>query len=142
MASAPPDDGGGDLSGSEDYSTSGTESDNDAGVGEEEPASKKRVTTKSKGAATYKTIFNKEWSKEWPFIKDVKGNPHQFLCTICNRQINCSHMGQCDVERHIEKDMHTKNVKATRHQSTLNFLPKSDSIMTKVCIINKFGASC
>ena len=61
-----------------------------------EPRSTKRPKVVTQGAAVYKTKFNKEWSKVHPFIKEVKGNTHKFLCTICSREVSCGHMGKAD----------------------------------------------
>ena len=93
---------------------------------DDEPGpSKKAKTSKFKGAAIYKSKFQKSWTEKWPYIVDVTGNPHQFKCTICNRQLSCAHMGISDVQRHIEKDIHVKNAKSARSQSSLNFVSVS-----------------
>ena len=44
------------------------------------------------GAGTYQTKFKVETKQ---FIQEVKNYP---LCTICNRQVGCDHMGKTDVE--------------------------------------------
>lgn len=72
---------------------SDTDSDNDSGS-----ESKGIKLTKMKGAAVYKTKFSSTWSKIYPFVQEVSGNPHKFLCSICNREVSCSHMGKGDVE--------------------------------------------
>ena len=41
------------------------------------------------GAAVYRTMFNRAWSKTYPFIVGVKAEPFKLLCTICQRQIAC-----------------------------------------------------
>ena len=63
------------------------------------------------GTCTYQTRFNAEWIRSWPFIQEVKKSPYKFLCTVCCRQVNCGHMGKCDVERCIKKPMHISNAK-------------------------------
>ncbi|XP_063053561.1 zinc finger BED domain-containing protein 5-like [Engraulis encrasicolus] len=65
---------------------------------------KKRART---GAAKYSTKFNAEWSMEWPFIKPGS-TQHHFWCDICRRELECSHMGRSDIQRHIRTDGHTK----------------------------------
>ena len=46
----------------------------------------------------------------YPFVQEVKDNPHKFLCNICMRQVACDHQGKHDIERHMEKAMHQANV--------------------------------
>ena len=84
------------------------------------------------GAGTYQTKFKDEWTKTWPFIQEVKKDAYKFLCTICNRQVSCGHMGKTDVERHIGKEMHKSNAKSMKSQSTLHFQPVSSTISEKV----------
>ena len=88
------------------------------------------LSKKSKGASTYKSKFNREWVKKWPFVKEVKGDPHKFLCCTCNRQVSCSHMGVSDVVRHVDSKMHQNNAKSAQFQSTLNFAGQSSSSTT------------
>ena len=58
--------------------------------GDDEPEPSKKVkTSKFKGAAVYRSKFQKSGTEKCPYIVDVKGNPHQFKCTICNRQLSC-----------------------------------------------------
>ena len=68
------------------------------------------MSAKSVGAAKYRTKFQKEWLKVYPFVQEVKDNPHKFLCNICMRQVACDHQGKHDIERHMEKAMHQANV--------------------------------
>ena len=99
----------------------------------EKPVAKKaKSSTCMKGAATYKTKFKKEWTKKWPFIQDVPSDKYKFICTICRREINCSHQGKADVERHIGKSVHQDNVKLAKSQSTINFVPLSNPLTDKV----------
>ena len=93
------------------------------------PSKRRKATA---GAAVYKTRFKNEWTKTWPFICGVPGNIYKFRCTICSRDIGCSHMGKADVERHIGKEMHNANVKSAHSQRKLQFVPVSDPITDKV----------
>ncbi|KAL5489186.1 hypothetical protein EMCRGX_G018251 [Ephydatia muelleri] len=52
---------------------------------------KQKMSAKSVGAAKYRTKFQKEWLKVYPFVQEVKDNPHKFLCNICMRQVACDH---------------------------------------------------
>ena len=67
---------------------------------EGKPGPSKKVKT---GAGTYQTRFSMDWTRTQPFIREVKNNLYKFMCSICNRQVSCGHMGRCDVERHISK---------------------------------------
>ena len=95
------------------------------------PGPSKRAKT---GASAYQTKFNADWTKTWPFVQAVKNDAYKFLCTICNRQVSCGHMGRCDVERHISKVMHKSNVKSMQSQSTLTFQAASSSVSEKVIV--------
>ena len=109
-----------------DFSSSDTDGES-AG-----PSSKKPKLTKMRGAAAYRTKFNKEWMQKYLFIREVRGDAYSFLCTICERQVSCSHQGKRDVELHIGKAMHQANVKAKKLQSTLPFRAMSSGLTEKV----------
>ena len=42
-------------------------------------------------AHKYKTKFNPEWSKKWPFIVAIPNGPYCARCTFCNRNISICH---------------------------------------------------
>ena len=94
--------------------------------------SKKAKVTKWKGAAVYKSKFQKNWTQKWPCIVAVTGKPYEFKCTICSRQLSCAHMGVADVERHLEKDIHLKNAKAAKSQPSLNFVSSTTALSDQV----------
>ena len=100
-------------------------------AGELNPGPSKKAK-KQLGAGSYKTKFNKEWTKEYPFIQASTNSIYKFYCTMCSRDVSCGHMGRADVERHIGKTMHKMNVKALHRQRTLNFAPASSPINDKV----------
>ena len=89
------------------------------------PGPSKRIKVRKAGAAVYKTKFNHQWIKAYPFIREVKGDPYKFFGTICGRQVACNHQGRHDVERHVGKVLHQSNVKSLKAQSTLSFRPDS-----------------
>ncbi|KAL5468847.1 hypothetical protein EMCRGX_G029970 [Ephydatia muelleri] len=93
---------------------------------------KQKMSAKSVGAAKYRTKFQKEWLKVYPFVQEVKDNPHKFLCNICMRQVACDHQGKHDIERHMEKAMHQANVKQMKGQTTLGFQVESSPINEQV----------
>ena len=114
----------------------GSDNDSDTYCDEPGPSSPKQPRTAAvKGAAVYRTKFNKEWTDTWPFICEVPGDQYSFSCTICKRQISCKHQGKGDVERHIGKRIHQENIKATRTQAQLPFHPMSSPLADSICIM-------
>ena len=67
-------------------------------------------TRKLSGAARYKTKFQRDWQDKWPFATLVQGDPHSFLCNVCNKLVSCGHQGERDVSRHYECTLHQKSV--------------------------------
>lgn len=98
------------------------------------PSKKAKGSTirKYQGAATYKSKFQKEWTQAYPFLREVQDS---FFCTICGRNVSCSHMGRADVERHIGKPMHQANAKSRKTQSTLPFIRQESTTAEKVCFL-------
>ena len=45
------------------------------------PKTKKAKMSKFTGAAKYKTKFNSDWTKEFPFITSVSGDRYRLICT-------------------------------------------------------------
>ena len=112
------------------------ESDSEVNV---PPVKMKKTTVGMKkwtGAATYKTKYNKEWQKKWPFVTSVKGDPHSFRCTACLRVISCAHMGERDIIRHAESEHHKKNSKSLEQIQRINFKPGTSSLplQDKICL--------
>ena len=60
---------------------------------------------KKSEAKFYKTKFDHQWRKEWPFINMGKDQFH-FLCIVCNKHMSCSHQGLFDVKRHVQASSH------------------------------------
>ena len=113
-------------SGSSSSSTEDNSEVSDDGVESEELNPKpSKEAKKQSGAGLYKTKFNKEWTKEYPFIQASINNIYKFYCTMCSRDVCCGRMGRADVERHIGKVMHKKNVKSLHCQQRLNFATSS-----------------
>lgn len=106
--------------------SSSSESETDPG-----PSKRMKVPGKA-GAAVYRTKFNQAWTKVYPFIVGVKGDPYKFLCTVCHRHVACEHQGRRDVERHIGQTMHQTNAKILKAQSTLSFPSESSTLAEKV----------
>jgi len=109
-----------------------SECDNDSKSSNDDALSSGPSKQKAGGAAMYKTKFNKDWMKKWPFICEVPNNVFKFRCTMCSRDVSCAHVEKNDVERHISKAMHKANVKALHSQRTFDFLPTSDPINDEV----------
>ena len=110
-----------DQSDEEDYDNSDTQSDVFP------PVLKRRKVVHKIGAAVYKTRYNQSWQVKWPFILPVKGNPHSFHCTVCNRDVSCSHQGERDILHHSSSDLHKKNAKAMKGVQKLNFGSSSEA---------------
>ena len=73
------------------------------------------------------------WTKTWPFVPEVKGDPYKFLCTVCGQWVACD-QGKHDVEQHIGKAMHQANAKSLKGQSTINFQAQSSPLNEQVSI--------
>ena len=56
-----------------------------------------KLTGKAKGTLTYRTKFNREWTKFYFFIVSVKGDVYKLFCTLCQRKIACDHQGKHDM---------------------------------------------
>ena len=97
------------------------------------PGPSKRVKTlKKAGAAAYRTKFNHSWTKVFPFVREVKGDPYKFLCTVCGRHVSCDHQGKRDVERHVGKAMHQSNANSLKAQRTISFPSQSSPLTDQV----------
>ena len=59
-------------------------------------------------SATYRCMFDKEWSKKNPCIQPVMEDPHAFFCTICSNKVSCSHQAFGGVVRHCTTALHSK----------------------------------
>ena len=108
--------------------------------GENPGPSKWIKISKKAGAAVYHTKFNHSWTKTYPFVREVRGDPYKFLCTVCGRQVACDHQGKCDVERHIGKAMHQANAKNLKGQSTISFQAQSSPLAEQVLQIILFNS--
>ena len=93
--------------------------------------------TKFAGAPIYKTKFNKDWVKKYPFISALEKNTSSYCCNICCRILSCSHQGESDVKRHVASNSHVQFVKVQSKQRTLTsmFAAKSSDIKDKVIIV-------
>jgi hypothetical protein len=114
--------------------------------GENPGPSKRMKTSKKAGAAAYRTKFNHSWTKTWPFVREVKGDPYKFMCTTCGAY----DQGKRDVERHIGKAMHQANSKSLG-QSTINFSHNPAHLMSRsvkftlffeIILTNIIGYTC
>ena len=69
----------------------------------------KENLNKWKGASHYKTKFDPKWIKEWLCIQTGKDEYH-FFCSVCFKDVSCSHQGLSDVKRHIQYQGHQQAV--------------------------------
>ena len=98
---------------------------------EERPQEKQ---TKFTGAAIYKTKFNKDWVKKYPFISGVEKDTSSYRCNICCRILSCSHQGEPDVKHHVASNSHGQLVKVQSKQPAIIsvFARESSDIKNKV----------
>ena len=91
---------------------------------------------KKSGAKFYTTKFDQQWTKERPFIKMGKNQFH-FLCTVCNKQLACSHQGLFDVKRHVQASSHQAAYKDCigETQSSVSSFLATDPIQEKVMAV-------
>ena len=94
-----------------------------------EPSPSKR--TKFMGACKYRSSFSREWTKTWPFVSSVPGNPHMFTCNVCRKTLSCAHQGIADVKDHVATQSHKKLAKVLANQPKLSF-PSSDPLKNRV----------
>ena len=88
---------------------------------------------KKSGAKFYKTKFDHQWTKEWPFIKMGKYQFH-FLCAVCNKHMSCSHQWLFDMKRHVQASSHQAAYKdcIDEKQSSVSSFLATDPIQEKV----------
>lgn len=101
---------------------------------DEEPIPRKKLKL-SKGGAKYKTRFQASWRQNWPFVVAVKGDPHSFNCSVCNKVVSCGHQGERDVSRHADTASHKHNLESLKRNQRLSFGPTAESqgAQNKVC---------
>ena len=101
--------------------------DTDSDVGTTSPGSLKRrrlITgerSKYSGAFKYKTKFNKEWTKTWPFIAGIPEDPYSARCNVCAKSISVAHQGSADIRSHIQSQSHAKLAKGVATQPRPSF---------------------
>ena len=137
MASQPH--GSADSSPSDAVDAAGTESDGDTDPDEAKTnrAKRRKVGEKSSkylGAFKYKTSFNKEWTKTWPFIAAVVGDPYKVRCNVCDKTVRIDHQGAADIRSHIQSQAHTKLAKVAATQPRLVF-PSTSGLADKVRLL-------
>ena len=87
----------------------------------------KRKRSALKGAATYKTIYNPEWAKNFP-ITVANNNKYALYCIPCKKNVLCGHMGIGDVKQHCRTAGHNKMVAAIKSSRSIQqFAPSSSS---------------
>lgn len=59
------------------------------------------------------------WNDNWPCIVSCQESKHNLYCKVCKREVSCAKQGVRDVKVHMETNMHQKNAKAMKNQSTL-----------------------
>ena len=81
------------------------------------PAAKKCKT----GAAAYGTKYKPVWRKNFPFVsRGHKDTVYSFYCSVCERDVSCSHQGVADIKRHEKCESHHNMVSMVASNSTLS----------------------
>ena len=93
-----------------------------------------KFTRKYQGAALNKSKYQNEWHKKWSCITPVKDKRYYFYCTVCAKAVSCGHQGEKDVRRHLESELHKKNVKSVKHTTPLKFIPSNLKKKVLSCI--------
>ena len=79
-----------------------SEADDESGSDLATPPSKRKKQTSVaaiRGAATYKTVYNSDWEKQYP-VGPANDTKYAFYCIPCKKNVSCSHMGKADVKQH------------------------------------------
>ena len=71
------------------------------------------------GAATYRNLFQNEWTSTWPFITRGSLNTH-YWCAVCCIEKSCCHQGVTDVVRHIKTKGHQEKERALQSTATIS----------------------
>ena len=130
-ADSGPPDSDVDVAGAE---SDGTDYDTDPDEATTSCAKRRKVSEKKSkylGAFKYKTSFNKEWTKTWPFIAAVVGDPYKVRCNVCDKTVSIAHQGAADIRSHIQSQAHTKLAKVAATQPRLVF-PSTSGLADKV----------
>ena len=61
--------------------------------------------TAFKGAATYKSMYKREWENTYP-TAEANGNKHAFNCISCKRNITSHHMDLGDIKQRCRTPYH------------------------------------
>lgn len=74
-----------------------------------------------------KCIFNEELKKKYPFIMNVPNQtPSDVRCTVCGSEFSVANSGRTDIDKHIEKNIHVKALKATSGCQPIQFTKPID----------------
>ena len=90
------------------------------------------------GAAKYGSKFNPEWQSEYPFASPGHiDKVYSFYCSVCMKDVSCSHQGVADLKRHEKSAGHTSKVQAVQSSSRLDrmgFIPVGGALNAQVNI--------
>ena len=76
---------------------------------------------KFEGAYKYKCNFKKNWITEEPFfvvLRENKKNPHSCHCTICDKDVDCSHQGKANIKRDVNGNTYVSKSEALLRRAT------------------------
>jgi hypothetical protein len=78
-----------------------------------------------------KQTFRDSYIKKWTFLRQAKSEYH-VNCTTCKLDINISHGGSNDIERHIATDKHKKNSIALSTISDIRMFQKQGEDLSTI----------
>ena len=88
------------------------------------------------GAAKYGSKFNPDWQSEYPFASPGRVDEvYSFYCSVCIKDVSCSHQGVADLKRHEKSAGHTSKIQAVHSSSRLDrmgFIPVGGALDSHV----------
>lgn len=60
----------------------------------------------------YKTSFNPEWSKKYPWVKPNTRDNYKVSCSLCKSEISVANKGEGALSQHMNTDKHKTAEKA------------------------------
>ena len=99
---------------------------------EETPPAPKKPKSLS-GAAKYGSKFNPEWQSEYPFASPGHiDKVYSFFCSVCMKDVSCSHQGVTDLKRHEKSAGHTSKVQGSSRLDRMGFIPVGGALNSQV----------
>ena len=85
------------------------------------------------GAAKYGSKFNPEWQSEYPFASPGHVDKvYSFYCSVCMKDVSCSHQGVADLKRHEKSAGHTSKIQASSRLDRMGLIPVGGALNSQV----------